>query len=124
MMYSYKLFMLVSVVMSADSAVTYSFIHYEARAWSIPSGDPYEEAAQQLFEQAPHSPEAGILEDDTPPRNRLLLATPRPGCEVGESFAAVVRRPGPTMAHGGIRGTSCIVGDSGASPQVAASDCR
>nr|GFC31545.1 hypothetical protein [Tanacetum cinerariifolium] len=107
-------------VMSADSDVTYSFIHYEARAWSIPSGDPYEEDAQQLFEQAPHSPEAlgaemnaiasslyhslhpsgtppllniplstpstsrraGILEDDTPPRNRLLLATPRPGCEV------------------------------------------
>ncbi|GKF96573.1 hypothetical protein Tco_0292394, partial [Tanacetum coccineum] len=24
---------------------------------SIPSEDPYEEAAQQLFEQAPHSPE-------------------------------------------------------------------
>nr|GEY01105.1 hypothetical protein [Tanacetum cinerariifolium] len=41
--------------MSADSAVTYSFVHYEARSWSIPSEDPYEEAAQQLFEQAPHS---------------------------------------------------------------------
>nr|GEZ93475.1 putative reverse transcriptase domain-containing protein [Tanacetum cinerariifolium] len=27
-----------------------------ARSWSIPSEDPYEEAAQQLFEQAPHSP--------------------------------------------------------------------
>nr|GFB96701.1 putative reverse transcriptase domain-containing protein [Tanacetum cinerariifolium] len=26
----------------------------------------------------------GILEADTPPRNRPLLATPRPGCEVGE----------------------------------------
>nr|GFA59582.1 hypothetical protein [Tanacetum cinerariifolium] len=26
-----------------------------ARSWSIPSEDPYEEAAQQLFEQAPHS---------------------------------------------------------------------
>nr|GEW21500.1 hypothetical protein [Tanacetum cinerariifolium] len=43
--------------MSADSAVTYSFVHSEARSWSIPSEDPYEEAAQQLFEQAPHSPE-------------------------------------------------------------------
>nr|GEZ79232.1 hypothetical protein [Tanacetum cinerariifolium] len=119
--------------------------------------DPYEEAAQQLFEQAPHSLEyvprdhvpvffpefehpgdlepaedeapasllppgflsprtppllpiplstpstsrrAGILEADTPPRNRPLLATPRPGCEVGESSAAASRRPGPTMAHG------------------------
>nr|GFD22340.1 hypothetical protein [Tanacetum cinerariifolium] len=31
--------------------------HSEARSWSIPSEDPYEEAAQQLFEQAPHSSE-------------------------------------------------------------------
>nr|GFC07363.1 hypothetical protein [Tanacetum cinerariifolium] len=157
--------------------------HSEARSWSIPSEDPYEEAAQQLFEQALHSPEyvprdhvpvfipefehpedlvlaegevptsllppgflsprirslshralgaemnaiassihrslhplgtspllsistsstsrrAGIPEADTPPRNRPLLATLRPGCEVGENSAAVVRRSGPTMAHG------------------------
>nr|GEZ63887.1 hypothetical protein [Tanacetum cinerariifolium] len=100
--------------MSADSAVTYSSVHSEVRSWSIPSEDPYEEAAQQLFEQAPHSPEyvprdhvlvfvlefeAGIPEADTPPQNRPLLATPRPGCKVGESFAAAARRPGPTMAH-------------------------
>nr|GFA46891.1 hypothetical protein [Tanacetum cinerariifolium] len=147
--------------------------------------DPYEEAAQQLFEQAPHSPEyvprdhvpvfvpefehpedlvptedeapaflpppgflsprirplspralgaemnaiasslyhsihplgsspllpiplstpstsrrAGILEADTPPRNRPLLATPRLGCEVRESSAVAARWPGPTMAYG------------------------
>ncbi|GKA73931.1 hypothetical protein Tco_0780233, partial [Tanacetum coccineum] len=43
--------------MSADSAVTYTFVHSEARSWSIPSEDPYEEAAQQLLEQAPRSPE-------------------------------------------------------------------
>nr|GFB41683.1 putative reverse transcriptase domain-containing protein [Tanacetum cinerariifolium] len=43
---------------------------------------------------------ARILEADTPPRNRPLLATPRPRCEVGESSAAAARRPGPTMAHG------------------------
>nr|GFB92529.1 hypothetical protein [Tanacetum cinerariifolium] len=43
---------------------------------------------------------AGIPEADTPPRNRPLLATPRPGCEVEESSAAAARRPGPTMAHG------------------------
>nr|GFC88045.1 hypothetical protein [Tanacetum cinerariifolium] len=43
---------------------------------------------------------AGIPEADTPPQNRPLLATPRPGCEVEESFAAAARRPGPTMAHG------------------------
>ncbi|GJT21444.1 hypothetical protein Tco_0891381 [Tanacetum coccineum] len=28
--------------MSADSAVTYTSVHYEARSWSIPSEDPYE----------------------------------------------------------------------------------
>ncbi|GJR86617.1 hypothetical protein Tco_0210628 [Tanacetum coccineum] len=43
--------------MSADSAVTYTSIHSEARSWSIPSEDPYEEAARQLLEQAPCSPE-------------------------------------------------------------------
>ncbi|GKD31698.1 hypothetical protein Tco_1242476 [Tanacetum coccineum] len=43
--------------MSADSAVTYTSVHSEARSWSIPSEDPYEEAARQLLEQAPHSPE-------------------------------------------------------------------
>nr|GFB59173.1 hypothetical protein [Tanacetum cinerariifolium] len=36
---------------------------------------------------------AGIPEADTPPRIRPLLATPRPGCEVGESSAAAARRP-------------------------------
>nr|GFA24779.1 putative reverse transcriptase domain-containing protein [Tanacetum cinerariifolium] len=126
--------------MLVDFAVTYSFVHSEARSWSIPFEDPYEEAAQQLFEQAPHSPEyvprdhvpvfitelehpedlvsaegtppllpistpstscrAGIPEANTPPQNRPLLATPRPGCEVGESSAAAARRQGPAMAHG------------------------
>nr|GFD59221.1 hypothetical protein [Tanacetum cinerariifolium] len=43
---------------------------------------------------------AGIPEADTPLRNRPLLATPRPRCEVGESSAAAARRSGPTMAHG------------------------
>ncbi|GJV09434.1 hypothetical protein Tco_1347090 [Tanacetum coccineum] len=33
--------------MSADSAVTYTSVHSEARSWSIPSEDPYEEAAKQ-----------------------------------------------------------------------------
>ncbi|GJZ33259.1 putative reverse transcriptase domain-containing protein [Tanacetum coccineum] len=40
-----------------DSAVTYTFVHSEARSWSIPSKDPYEEAVRQLLEQAPRSPE-------------------------------------------------------------------
>nr|GEV34981.1 hypothetical protein [Tanacetum cinerariifolium] len=43
--------------MSADSAVTYTSVHSEARSWSIPFEDPYEEAAQQLLERAPRSPE-------------------------------------------------------------------
>ncbi|GJW02237.1 putative reverse transcriptase domain-containing protein [Tanacetum coccineum] len=176
--------------MSADSAVTYTSVHSEARSWSIPSEDPYEEAARQLLEQAPRSPKyvpdpieledhvpvyipepehpedlvpaedeaptpplppfflsprirpprtraamaqmratapstyhsllpsgtppllpiplpapstsrrADIPEADTPPRKRLLLTTPRPSCEVGESSAAAAaRQPGPTMAH-------------------------
>nr|GFC28273.1 hypothetical protein [Tanacetum cinerariifolium] len=42
---------------------------------------------------------ARIPEADTPPQNRPLLATPRLGCEVGESSAAAARWPGPTMAH-------------------------
>nr|GEV78707.1 hypothetical protein [Tanacetum cinerariifolium] len=48
----------VTLVMSADSAVTYTSVHSEVRSWSIPSVDPYEEAAQQLLEHAPpHIPE-------------------------------------------------------------------
>nr|GEW26022.1 putative reverse transcriptase domain-containing protein [Tanacetum cinerariifolium] len=43
---------------------------------------------------------ARIPEVDTPPRSRLLLATPRPGFEVGDSSAAAARWQGPTMAHG------------------------
>nr|GEW74028.1 hypothetical protein [Tanacetum cinerariifolium] len=137
---------------------------------SIPSEDPYEEAAQQLLEQAPRSPEyvpdsikledhvplhisehpedlvaaedeapieayipemrdavpstyhlllpsgtppllpihlpvpstsriADIPEADTPPRKRLVLTAPRPGCEVRESYAVAARQPGPTMAR-------------------------
>nr|GEZ40674.1 hypothetical protein [Tanacetum cinerariifolium] len=155
--------------MSADSAVTYTSVHSKARSWSIPSEDPYEEAAQQLLKLAPRSPEyvpdpfeledhvpahipehpedlvpaedeapieayipkmraavpstchsllpsgtppllsiplhvpstsrrAEILEADMTPRKRLLLTTPRPGCEVGES-SADARQPGPTMAR-------------------------
>ncbi|GJR93831.1 hypothetical protein Tco_0266005 [Tanacetum coccineum] len=41
------------------------FCHSEARSWSIPSEDPYEEAARQLLEQAPRSPEY-VPEDHVP----------------------------------------------------------
>nr|GFC59906.1 hypothetical protein [Tanacetum cinerariifolium] len=43
---------------------------------------------------------AGIPEANAPPQNRPLLATPRPGCEVGESSTAAAKRQGPAMAHG------------------------
>ncbi|GJY78168.1 hypothetical protein Tco_0483969 [Tanacetum coccineum] len=43
--------------MTDDSAISYTYVHFKARSWSIPSQDPYEEAAQQLFEQAPRSPD-------------------------------------------------------------------
>ncbi|GJW33848.1 putative reverse transcriptase domain-containing protein [Tanacetum coccineum] len=43
---------------------------------------------------------ADIPEANTPPWKRLLLTTPRPSCEVGESSAAAAaRQPGPTVAH-------------------------
>ncbi|GKF40747.1 hypothetical protein Tco_0124089, partial [Tanacetum coccineum] len=43
---------------------------------------------------------ADIPEADTPPQKRLLLTTPRPGCEVGKSSTtAAGRQPRPTMAH-------------------------
>nr|GEZ10275.1 hypothetical protein [Tanacetum cinerariifolium] len=43
---------------------------------------------------------AKIPEADMPPRRRLLLTAPKPGCEVGESYAAAAaRQPGPTMAR-------------------------
>ncbi|GJV56498.1 hypothetical protein Tco_1457503 [Tanacetum coccineum] len=56
--------------MSSDSAVTYTSVHSKARSWSIPSEDPYEEAARQLLEQAPHPskyvPDPIELEDHVP----------------------------------------------------------
>ncbi|GJU23813.1 hypothetical protein Tco_1157155 [Tanacetum coccineum] len=107
--------------MSADSAVTYTSVHSEARSWSNPILRiiTRRRLARQLLEQAPHSLEvwtppllpiplpapstsrrADIPKADTPPRKRLLLTAPRPGCEVGESSAAAAaRQPGPTMAR-------------------------
>ncbi|GJU05155.1 hypothetical protein Tco_1121585 [Tanacetum coccineum] len=41
-----------SVVMSADSAVTYTSVHSEARSWSIPSEDPYERLPTVVSKQA------------------------------------------------------------------------
>ncbi|GJS52411.1 hypothetical protein Tco_0625773 [Tanacetum coccineum] len=105
----------VTIVMSADSAVTYTSVHSEARSWSIPSefltrSLPNSLLSSTTFSQsnipdpwswristrtppllpiplpAPStSRRADIPEADTPPRKRLLLTTPRPGCEIRES---------------------------------------
>nr|GFA18549.1 hypothetical protein [Tanacetum cinerariifolium] len=68
--------------MSADSAVTYTSVHSEARSWSIPSEDPYEEAARQLLEQAPRSPEYVLdpieLEDHVPLYIHEVASAPTP----------------------------------------------
>ncbi|GJZ51182.1 hypothetical protein Tco_0605697 [Tanacetum coccineum] len=57
-------------LMSSDSAVTYTSVHSEARSWSIPSKDPYEEVVRQLLEQAPrpseYVPVPMELEDHVP----------------------------------------------------------
>ncbi|GJU96204.1 hypothetical protein Tco_1320960 [Tanacetum coccineum] len=65
---------------------------------SLPSGTPL---LLPIPLPAPStSRRADIPEADTPPRKRLLLTTPRPGCEVEESSAAAAaRQTGPTMAH-------------------------
>nr|GFB65326.1 hypothetical protein [Tanacetum cinerariifolium] len=74
-----------------------------ARSWSIPSENPYEEAAQQLFEQAPHFSEYVLREhvlvfvpefehpkDLVPPEDEAPASLLPPG------FLS----PRPTMAHG------------------------
>nr|GEZ33892.1 putative reverse transcriptase domain-containing protein [Tanacetum cinerariifolium] len=106
--------------MSADSAVTYTSVHSEARSWSIPFEDPYEQmrvavpytyhsllpsGTPPLLPIPLHVPStshrAEILEADMPPQKRLLLTAPRPGCEVKESSvaAAAARQTGPTMSR-------------------------
>ncbi|GJS73358.1 hypothetical protein Tco_0706199 [Tanacetum coccineum] len=64
---------------NASSAVTYTSISSEARSWSIPIEDPYEEAARQALEQAPPSPAYVLdpmeLEHHVPPYHRATLLT-------------------------------------------------
>ncbi|GJY66789.1 hypothetical protein Tco_0469027 [Tanacetum coccineum] len=146
--------------MSADSAITYTSVHSEARSWKyvpedhvpvyilepeypedlVPAKDeapipplppfflaprirpPHTRAAmRQMRATAPStyhsllpsgtppllliplpapstSRRADIPEADTQPQKRLLLTTPRPECEVGESSdAAAARQPGSTI---------------------------
>ncbi|GJW58595.1 hypothetical protein Tco_0105326 [Tanacetum coccineum] len=126
--------------MSADSAVTYTSVHSEARSWMyipepehpedlVPAEDeapipllPPSFLAPRIRPLSPRALEvemrdvasayyhsvhpsgtppvlpiplpapsssrrADVPEADAPPRKRLLLTTPRPGCEIGESSA-------------------------------------
>ncbi|GJT88968.1 hypothetical protein Tco_1070685 [Tanacetum coccineum] len=54
------------VVMSADSAVTYTSVHSEARSWSIPSEDLYEEAARHIHSWPEHPEDLVPAEDEAP----------------------------------------------------------
>ncbi|GJX87606.1 hypothetical protein Tco_0339620, partial [Tanacetum coccineum] len=68
---------LTQAVMSVDSTITYTCVHSEARSWSIPSEDPYEEATRQLLEQAPHSPE--YVPDPMELEDYVPVYIPEPG---------------------------------------------
>ncbi|GKC26609.1 hypothetical protein Tco_1033903 [Tanacetum coccineum] len=102
--------------MSADSAVTYTSVHSEARSWSIPSEDPYEEAARQLLEQAPTFSRPAEDEAPTPLLPLSFLSPRKSTLALGTRelifrclhnrlrkrllpAAAAARQPGPTMAH-------------------------
>nr|GEY12988.1 hypothetical protein [Tanacetum cinerariifolium] len=90
--------------MSADSAVTYTSVHSEARSWSIPSEDPYEEAAQQLLEQVPHSleyvPNLIEQEDHVPvhiPEHPEDLVPVEDEAPIEEYIPEVVSAPTPQL---------------------------
>ncbi|GJT73796.1 hypothetical protein Tco_1033082 [Tanacetum coccineum] len=62
--------------MSSDFVVTYTSVHSEARSWSIPSEDPYEEAARKLLEQAPRPLEYVL--DPIELEDHVLMYIPEP----------------------------------------------
>nr|GEW23362.1 hypothetical protein [Tanacetum cinerariifolium] len=111
--------------MSADSVVTYTSVHSEARSWSIPSEDPYEEVAQQLFKQSPHSseyvprdhvpvfvpefehPEDLVSAEGTPPL--LPISTPSTSRRAGIPEANTPPRNRPLLATPRLR---CEIGES------------
>ncbi|GJZ90276.1 putative reverse transcriptase domain, reverse transcriptase zinc-binding domain protein [Tanacetum coccineum] len=82
------------IVMSADSAVTYTSVHSEARSWSIPSEDPYEEAARQLLEQAPRSPE--YIHDPMELEDHVPVYIPEPE-HLEDLVPAEVEAPTPLL---------------------------
>ncbi|GKB32315.1 hypothetical protein Tco_0871716 [Tanacetum coccineum] len=92
--------------MSADSAVTYTSVHSEARSWSIPSEDPYEEAVRQLLEQAPRSteyvPDLIELEDHVPvyiPEHPEDLVPTKDEAPIEAYITEVASAPPPSTYH-------------------------
>nr|GEW94694.1 hypothetical protein [Tanacetum cinerariifolium] len=91
--------------MSADSAVTYTSVYSEARSWSIPSKDPYEEAAQQLLDQAPRSleyvPNPIELEDHVPvhiPKHPKDLVSAKDEAPIETYIPKVASAPTPPLS--------------------------
>ncbi|GKD31960.1 hypothetical protein Tco_1242738 [Tanacetum coccineum] len=76
--------------MSADSAITYTSVHSEARSWSIPPEDPYLEAALQAppspdYVPGPEEPEQAPPSPDYVPgpehTNDEIIAEDQPGAQ-------------------------------------------
>nr|GEZ10794.1 hypothetical protein [Tanacetum cinerariifolium] len=68
-----------SLVMSADSAVTYTSVHFEARSWCISSEDPYKEDLVPAEDEAPieaYIPEVASAPTPPLPPSFLSLWTP------------------------------------------------
>ncbi|GJY07831.1 hypothetical protein Tco_0374885 [Tanacetum coccineum] len=69
--------------MSSDSAVTYTSVHFEARSWSIPSEDPYEELEDHVPVYIPepeHPKDLVPAEDEAPiePHITEVASAPTP----------------------------------------------
>ncbi|GKD48542.1 hypothetical protein Tco_1277518 [Tanacetum coccineum] len=91
------------VVMSADSTVTYTSVHSEARSWSIHLvKDPYEEAARQLLER--HTSRVYITEvallHHPPSFLPLLIRPPRTRAAMAQMRAAAPSTYQPLLPSG------------------------
>ncbi|GKA11012.1 hypothetical protein Tco_0690445, partial [Tanacetum coccineum] len=96
-------------VMSSDSAVTFTSVHSEARSWSIPSEDPYEEVAQKLLEQAPRHPEDLVpTEDEAPiePYITEVASAPTPPLPPPSLLPTLIRPPHTRAAMAQRRATT------------------
>ncbi|GJT91881.1 putative reverse transcriptase domain-containing protein [Tanacetum coccineum] len=62
----------------ASSAITYTSISSEARSWSIPTEDPYEEAARQALEQASPPPSPAYVPDPMKLEDHVPVYVPEP----------------------------------------------